>query len=69
MMEAISSTHHQLLECPSPSEMANIRGDQAMARTVVAVAQRRSDWAQKAPRSGPNEDSLMDKKQKTIVDQ
>ena len=62
MMRVVMSTHHQLLKYPTPSGMANIRGDQVMARTVVVVAQKRSSWVQKTYRACPNEDSLMDKK-------
>jgi len=62
MMRAVLSTYHQLLKYPTPSEMANIRGDQAIARTVVAVALKRSGWMLKASRADPNEDSSMDKK-------
>jgi len=40
MMRAVSSTHHQLLKYPTPSRMANIRGDQAMTGTVAIVAQK-----------------------------
>jgi len=31
MMRAVPSTHYQLLKYPTPSGMANIRSDQAMA--------------------------------------
>ena len=37
MMRAIPSTHHQLLKYPTPFEMANIRGNQVMARMVAAI--------------------------------
>jgi len=52
-----------------PSGTANIRGDQAMVRIVVAVAQKRLGWTQKASRVDPNENPLVDKKQKRIADQ
>jgi len=39
-----------------------------MAKTVTPVAQKRLGWTQKASRVEPNEDSLMDKKQKRITD-
>jgi len=42
--------------------MANIRDDQAMARTVAVVAQKRFDWAQKSSRASPNKDYHVDKK-------
>ena len=35
MIRAVPSTHHQLLKYPTPFRMANKRGDQAMARTVL----------------------------------
>jgi len=69
MMRAVSATHHQLQKYPTSSGMANIRGDQAMARTIVAVARKRSDWAQSTSQASPNKDSSVDKKQKKIVDQ
>jgi len=68
MIRAVPSTHHQLLKYPTPSGMANIRGDQVMTRTVVAIARKRSGWQQKASRAGPNEDSVVDKKQNRIAD-
>jgi len=68
-MRVVPSTHHQLLKYPTPSGMTNIRGDQAMARTVAAIACKRSGWLPKASRAEPNEDSLGNKKQKRVVDQ
>jgi len=47
--------------------MANIRGDQVMARIVAAVALKRSGLAQKTYRASPNKDSPVDKKQKRIA--
>ena len=38
MMRAVPSTHHQLPKYPTPSRIANIRVDQAIARMVAAVA-------------------------------
>jgi len=46
MMRGVPSTY-QLLKYPTLSRMANIRGDQAMAKTVAAVTQKRFGWAQK----------------------
>jgi len=43
MMRIDLSTYHQLLKYPTPSGMANIRDDQAMAKIVVVIAQKRSD--------------------------
>ena len=48
--------------------MANIRGDEAMTRTVAAVSRERSGWVQKTSLAGPNGDSPVDKMQKRIVD-
>jgi len=42
MMRAVSFTD-QLLKYPTPSRMANIRGEQAMTRTIAAVARKKSD--------------------------
>jgi len=55
MMRAVSFTYHQLLKYPTPFGTANIKGDQAMARTVVAVVQKRSGWMKKATGVDPNE--------------
>ena len=44
MMRAVPSTHHQLLKYLTPFWTANIRGDQAMARTVIVVARKKSRW-------------------------
>ena len=49
--------------------MAKIRGDQAMAWTVAAMTRKISDRFQKASRTGPNENSPMDRKKKKIADQ
>jgi len=38
IMRAVPFIHHQLLKYPTPSRIANIRDDQAMTRTVIAVA-------------------------------
>ena len=62
MMRAVSSTHHELQKYPKSSGMANIRGDQTMARTIVAVAQKRSGWAQSTSQASPNKDFSVDKK-------
>ena len=53
MMRAVSSIHHQLPKCPTSSGMANIRGDQALARTVVAATRKRSGWMQEHPEQTP----------------
>jgi len=42
MMRVVPYTNHQLLKYPTPSGMANVRGDQEMARTVDAVARKSS---------------------------
>ena len=46
-MKVVPSTLHQLLKYPTPSGMADIRGDLAMARTVAAVARKKSGWITK----------------------
>jgi len=48
MMRAVLSTYHQLLKYLTPSEMPNIRGDQAMARIIATVTRKRSGWMPKA---------------------
>jgi len=68
-MMSSPTTYHQLLKYPTPSEMAIISDDQAMAKTVAVVARKRSGWAQNASQLCPNEDFHVDKKQKRIVDQ
>ena len=69
MMKAISSTYHQLPKYPTPYGMANIRGDQTMAKTVAAIACKRLSQMPKASRAIPNEDSPVDKKQNRVADQ
>ena len=66
MMRAVSSTHHQLLKYPTPSEMVH-QGDQAMTRMVAAVGRKKSGSAQKTSRAGHNEDSPIGEKQKRIT--
>jgi len=42
--------YHQFLKYSTPSGIANIKVDQAMARKVAVVARKRLGWAQKASR-------------------
>jgi len=42
--------------------MTDIRGDQAMARTIAAVARKKSGWMTKTSQALSNKDSLVDKK-------
>ena len=67
MMRVVSSIYHQLLKYLTPSEMVNIRGDQAMARTVAAVTQKRSGWMQKAFRVYPNEALLWIRSRRALL--
>jgi len=62
MTRVILSTHHQLLKYPTPSGMVNIKGDQAMARTIVTIAWKKSDWITKTSRAVFDKDSPVDKK-------
>jgi len=65
-----SSVHpSSTTEVSIPFGMANIRDDQAMARTVAAVARKRTDWTKRTSRVSPDKDFLVDKKQKWIADQ
>ena len=69
MMRVVPSTHHQLLKYLTLSGMADIRVDQARARTIAAIAQKKFGWMTKTSRAVSEKDSPMDKKQKRIVDQ
>jgi len=51
-------------EAPRTSGMANIKGDQAMARTIVAVARKKSGWMTKTFRVVSDKESPLNKKQK-----
>jgi len=66
MMRAVLSTHHPLLNTPTPWRMADIRGDQAMPQTIF-VARKKSGWMAKTSRAVTDEGSLMFKKQKRIA--
>ena len=59
---------YQLLKYPTLIGMADIRGDQAMARTIAAVARKKSGWMMKSSQAVFDKDSPMDKKQKRIAD-
>jgi len=43
MMRVVPSTHQQLLKYPTLIGIADIRGYQAMARTIAAVGRKKYD--------------------------
>ena len=43
MIRVVPSTHHQLLKYPTPSGMADIRSERAIARAIAAVARKKPD--------------------------
>jgi len=53
MMRAVSSTHHHLLKYPTLSGMANIRGDQVMARKLLQLPERDQAGCKKHPEQTP----------------
>jgi len=67
MMRDVPSTHHQLLKYLTPSGMVNIRGDQAMARTITAVTRKKSGWMTKTSRAVSDKSSPMNKKENRML--
>ena len=55
MMKDVPSTYHQIVRYPTLTGTADIRGDQAGARTILSVAQKRSGWKPKTARAVPEE--------------
>ena len=51
MTKVVPSTYHQMVRYPTLTGPADIRGDQVAARTISAVAQKRSGWELKAPKA------------------
>jgi len=47
MMKAVSSIYYQLVRYPTLTGTADIRGDQAVVRTISAVAYKKSGWKSK----------------------
>jgi len=64
MMRVVPSTHHQLLKHPTPTGMANIRGNYAMVRTISAIARKKSCLMAKTSRTVSDKEPSADKKQK-----
>jgi len=56
-------------EVPHMIEIADIRGHQAMPRTIAAVARKKFGWMTKTSRAVSGKDFPVDKEQKRIVDQ
>jgi len=44
MMGVVPSSYHQLLRYPTPTGTADITGDHAVARSIVAIAGKKSKW-------------------------
>ena len=58
MMKVVSFTYHQMVWYPTSTGTTDIRRDQAVARTIFAVAQKRSKWESKTPRAIPEKRKL-----------
>jgi len=58
---------NQLLKYPTPSGMADIRGDQGMARIIAAVTRKKSSGMTKTSRAVSNKDSPMNKKKRGLL--
>jgi len=43
-MKAVPSTYHKLVRYPTPIGTTDIRGDQAMSRTISAIARKKFGW-------------------------
>ena len=66
-MKAVSSTYHQLVRYPTPTGTTDIRGDQAISRTISAIARKKYGWRPKTAKATFNEDLPTGKKQKQIA--
>ena len=64
MMKVVSSTYHQLVRYPTPSETVDIREDHAMSRIISAIARKKSGWRSKTAKAVSDEDLPAGKKQK-----
>ena len=69
MIKAVPSSYHQLLQDPTLTEIADIRGDQAMSRTISAIARKKLSWVPKVAKTATDGDSPAGKNQKQITDQ
>jgi len=67
MMKVVPSTYHEMVRYPTPTRTAGIKADQVVARTILAVAQKRSGWKPKNLRTVPEEISPEKKKLKLIA--
>jgi len=66
LMKAVPSSYHQLLYYPTPTGIANIRGEQAM---FWSIAQKKSEWIAKNTRVASSQDHPSEKKQKQVATQ
>jgi len=64
MMKVVPFTYHQLVQCPTLIGTTDIRGDQAMSRTIFAIARKKSGLRPKTAKIASNEDFPTVKKQK-----
>ena len=62
MVKVVSFIYHQLVQCPTPTGTANIRGNQAMSRTISAIARKKSKWKPKITKTVSDEDLPVRKK-------
>ena len=47
MMKVVQSTYHQLVRYPTPTDTTDIRGNQAISRTISVIARKKSSWRPK----------------------
>jgi len=69
MMKDVPSSFHQLLRYRTLMGTTNIRGVQAMAQSIVVIAQKKSGWTTKSARVATDQDHPQGKKQKQIATQ
>ena len=62
MMKVVPSSYHQLLQSPTLSETADIRGNQAMSWGIAIIAQKKSVWMAKNTRVASNQSHPLEKK-------
>ena len=69
MMKVVPSTYHQLVQYPTLTGTADIKGDQTMSKTFFTIARKKSGWRPKTAMAVSDEDLPARKKQKQIVTQ
>ena len=62
VMKAVSSSYHQLLRYRTPFGTTDIRGDQAMSRSITTIVQKKFGWTAKNARVTSNQGHSLRKK-------